>query len=141
IEDVLPGFMDELRFAEVATPPTFERYSLNRHGAIHSWEQTIKQTESKRPPQVTPIEQFYLCSQWTNIGGGFLRAFVCGISTAKMLLAASGRTDAVPDFRSVPVPPIDGAPQMGPPGGRVAQLVFGARMMLRMGTHRVREKL
>ena len=54
---------------------------------------------------MTPIEQFYLCSQWTNIGGGFLRAFVCGISTAKLLLARSGRSDAIPDFRSVPVPP------------------------------------
>jgi phytoene dehydrogenase-like protein len=105
IEDALPGFSDGLRFAEVATPPTFERYSLNRHGAIHSWEQTVQQTESKRPAQVTPIDGLYLCSQWTNIGGGFLRAFVCGISTAKLLLARSGRDDAIPDFRSVPVPP------------------------------------
>lgn len=108
IEDVLPGFRGELRFAEVATPPTFERYSLNRHGAIHSWAQTVQQTESKRPPQVTPIDGLYLCSQWTNIGGGFLRAFVCGVSTAKLLLARSGRPDAVPDFRSVPVPPLGG---------------------------------
>jgi len=105
IENALPGFSDELRFVEVATPPTFERYSLNSNGAIHSWEQTLAQTESKRPPQMTPIDGLFLCSQWTNIGGGFLRAFVCGISTAKMLLARRGKQDAVPDFRSVPVPP------------------------------------
>jgi len=105
IENALPGFSDELRFVEVATPPTFERYSLNSNGAIHSWEQTLAQTESKRPPQLTPIDGLFLCSQWTNIGGGFLRAFVCGISTAKMLLARRGQQDAVPDFRSVPVPP------------------------------------
>jgi prolycopene isomerase len=105
IEEALPGVGDKLRFVEVATPPTFERFSLNRRGAIHSWEQTVRQTESKRPPQSTPIEGLYLCSQWTNIGGGFLRAFVCGVSTAKMLLARDGDKDAIPDFRSVPVPP------------------------------------
>ena len=119
IEEALPGFSDGLRFAEVAMPPTFERFSLNRRGAIHSWEQTVRQTEAKRPAQVTPIEGLYLCSQWTNIGGGFLRAFVCGISTAKMLLARGGRANAIPDFRSVPVPPADAGPPARPhsPGG------------------------
>ena len=141
IEDALPGFSSELRFAEVATPTTFQRFSLNINGAIHSWEQTVRQTEARRPAQVTPIDGLYLCSQWTNIGGGFLRAFVCGISTAKMLLAAQGRGESVPDFRSVPVPPLDGAPPAGPPDGRLAQLLFGARMTLGLGMRRLREKL
>jgi phytoene dehydrogenase-like protein len=141
IEDALPGFSSELRFAEVATPTTFQRFSLNINGAIHSWEQTVRQTEARRPAQVTPIDGLYLCSQWTNIGGGFLRAFVCGISTAKMLLTAQGRGESVPDFRSVPVPPLDGAPPAGPPDGRLAQLLFGARMTLGLGMRRLREKL
>jgi phytoene dehydrogenase-like protein len=104
VEAVLPGFTDELTFVESATPLTVERFSLNRHGAIHSWEQTPAQTESKRPTPQTPIDHLLLCSQWTSIGGSFLRSFFAGIMTAQILLSRTGSPDALPDFRAVPQP-------------------------------------
>lgn len=102
LDAVLPGFTDELTFVESATPLTVERFSLNRLGAIHSWEQTPAHTESKRPAPQTPVDHLLLCSQWTSIGGSFLRAFFTGIITAQIVLTRSGAPDALPDFRAVP---------------------------------------
>jgi hypothetical protein len=45
-----------------------------------------------------------LCSQWTSIGGSFLRSFFAGIMTAQILLSRTGSPDALPDFRAVPQP-------------------------------------
>jgi phytoene dehydrogenase-like protein len=100
LDVVFPGFTDGLTFVESATPLTIERFSRNVRGAIHSWEQTIKQTEGKRPLPMTPVEGLYLCSQWTSIGGSFLRAFVSGTMVAQLVLEAAGLHDAVPDLRS-----------------------------------------
>ncbi|MEX0658273.1 MAG: NAD(P)/FAD-dependent oxidoreductase [Egibacteraceae bacterium] len=102
LDTILPGFTDDLTFVESATPLTVERFSLNRGGAIHSWEQTPAHTESKRPTPVTPVDHLLLCSQWTSIGGSFLRSFFAGIMTAQILLDQSGAPDALPDFRAVP---------------------------------------
>jgi len=102
IDAVLPGFSDELTFVESATPLTVERFSLNRRGAIHSWEQTPAHTESKRPTPQTPVDNLLLCNQWTSIGGSFLRSFFAGIMTAQIVLDRSGAPDQLPDFRAVP---------------------------------------
>jgi prolycopene isomerase len=104
LDTLLPGFTAELTFVESATPLTVERFSLNRHGAIHSWEQTPANAESKRPTPQTPVGNLLLCSQWTSIGGSFLRSFFAGIMTARILLDRSGAPDALPDFRAVPQP-------------------------------------
>jgi prolycopene isomerase len=102
VDEVLPGFAQGLTYVESATPLTMESYSRNVMGAIHSFEQTPAQIETKRPAQVTPIPGLLLSSQWTSTGGSALRSFVAGIAAASLVLDALGMPDDIPDFRSVP---------------------------------------
>ena len=98
----MPGFKDGLTYVESATPLTMAGYSRNVAGAIHSFEQTPDQVETKRPPQVTPIKGLLMSSQWTSTGGSALRSFVAGIAAARLVLNEIGSSDGIPDFRSVP---------------------------------------
>ena len=102
VDSVLPGFKDGLTYVESATPLTMAGYSRNVAGAIHSFEQTPDQVETKRPPQVTPIKGLLMSSQWTSTGGSALRSFVAGIAAARLVLNEIGSSDGIPDFRSVP---------------------------------------
>lgn len=91
IEALFPGIRDQLTFAEVATPPTFERYTLNSRGAIYGWEFTPQQSGSKRMPHQTPIPGLYLAGHWTQPGAASIRVFVSGIHTAQIVLAEAGK--------------------------------------------------
>jgi prolycopene isomerase len=102
VDEALPGFKEGLTYVESATPLTMQAYSRNVGGAIHSFEQTPDQIETKRPPQVTPVPGLIMSSQWTSTGGSALRSFVAGIAAAKIVLHQLGRPDELPDFRSVP---------------------------------------
>ena len=90
LETLFPGIRDQLTFVEVATPPTFERYTLNTRGAIYGWEFTPLQSGSKRMPHHTPVAGLYLAGHWTLPGASSLRVFVSGIHAAQIVLADAG---------------------------------------------------
>jgi len=102
VDAALPGFKEGLTYVESATPLTMQAYSRNVGGAIHSFEQTPDQIETKRPPQQTPVPGLLMSSQWTSTGGSALRSFVAGIAASKLVLGGLGMADELPDFRSVP---------------------------------------
>lgn len=88
---MFPGIRDHLTFTEVATPPTFERYTLNSRGAIYGWEFTPLQSGSKRMPHHTPVAGLFLAGHWTLPGASSLRVFVSGVHAAQIVLAESGK--------------------------------------------------
>ncbi len=98
IESLFAGFRDNLTFAELATPLTFERYSGNRAGACYGWEQTARQTGSGRLGHVTPVGGLLLTGHWTQEGSGFLRQLVGADSTVGHVLSEAGE-EPLPSFR------------------------------------------
>jgi prolycopene isomerase len=99
-EELYPGFRQQLKFQESATPVTLERFSLNHRGALFGWENTPDQAGSKRPNQVAPIDGLFLAGHWTGPGGGFVRALLTGVQAAQFVLKRAGSNAEIPRFMS-----------------------------------------
>lgn len=93
VEAVLPGFREQTTFLDTATPETFERYTLNRHGAIYGWAATPNQSTGKRLKQRTPIEGLFLSGHWTEPGAGSFRAIFSGVIAATQIAGLAGLDD------------------------------------------------
>jgi prolycopene isomerase len=89
-EKVFPGLRESIKFREVATPVSMERFCLNHRGAAYAWENIPSQTGGKRSPHVTPVEGLFLSGHWTQPGSGSLRALVSGVHCAQLVLGARG---------------------------------------------------
>jgi all-trans-retinol 13,14-reductase len=70
-ETLLPGLRKAIEVREVATPLTNVRYTSNTRGAIYGWDQTLDNSEPRRLPHKTPIQNLYLAGAWTRPGGGY----------------------------------------------------------------------
>jgi phytoene dehydrogenase-like protein len=70
-ETLLPGLRKAIEVREVATPLTNVRYTRNYRGAIYGWDQTLDNSEPRRLPHKTPIQNLYLAGAWTRPGGGY----------------------------------------------------------------------
>jgi phytoene dehydrogenase-like protein len=68
---LLPGLADAIEVKEVGTPLTNVRYTGNYRGAIYGWDQTLDNSNPRRMPHATPIENLFLSSAWTKPGGGY----------------------------------------------------------------------
>lgn len=93
IEEVLPGFREQMTFVESATPEAFERYTLNSRGAIYGWAATPNQSTGKRLKQRTPIEGLFLSGHWTEPGAGSFRAIFSGVTAATQIAGLAGLED------------------------------------------------
>jgi phytoene desaturase len=93
IEEVLPGFAKQTTFVESATPEAFERYTLNRRGAIYGWAATPNQSTGKRLKQRTLIDGLYLSGHWTEPGAGSFRAIFSGVTAATQIAGLAGLDD------------------------------------------------
>jgi prolycopene isomerase len=86
VETRFPGLRARLKFAEVGTPRTMERYTRNSGGAIYGWELSPRQIGPARPPQKTPIEGLFLAGHWTQPGGGIYGVVNSGVLAARAIL-------------------------------------------------------
>lgn len=82
VEERVPGFGRQLRFAEGGTPRTMERYTRNTAGAIYGWELTPAQVGPGRLAATMPIEGLHLAGHWTRPGGGIYGVVLSGIDAA-----------------------------------------------------------
>jgi len=82
----LPGLARELRFAESATPRTFERYTRNQGGALYGFDVTPSQLGPGRLDNETPLPGLLLAGHWTRPGGGVLGVVRSGLRTARIAL-------------------------------------------------------
>jgi phytoene desaturase len=82
----LPGLEQSLRFQEIGTPRTMERYTRNTDGAIYGWEVSPSQVGPGRLEMRTPIERLYLVGHWTHPGGGINGVVWSGVQAARTVL-------------------------------------------------------
>jgi phytoene desaturase len=83
-EKVIPDLSQHIVISEVATPMTYERYTLSSEGAWYDVAATPDQACENRLQVETPIEGLYLtgASTW---GGGTQPAILSGFMTANVL--------------------------------------------------------
>jgi prolycopene isomerase len=91
-DESFPGLRDRLRFAEGATPRTFERYTRNTAGAMYGWNPSPEQTGPLRLSPTTPIPGLHLAGHWTQPGPGAYGAIASGQQTAQSILGLRGRS-------------------------------------------------
>lgn len=85
-EQYLPGLSNYIEVMEVATPLTFERYSLSPEGSIYGFAQTILQSGINRLPLNTKVKGLFLTGAWTKPGHGVHGCFISGIDAADLVL-------------------------------------------------------
>lgn len=85
LEPFFPGLRNRIEHYSVAIPPTFLKYTSNRHGAMYGWASLPTQVGRHQFPATTPLEGLYLVGHWTGLPSGN-----SGIPT----VVTSGRTVA-----------------------------------------------
>lgn len=81
LEQRYPGISNKIEVIDVATPLTFERYTGNWQGSFEGWLITPGNSSVfvKRMSQQLPgLNDFYMCGQWTEPGGGLPTGIMAG---------------------------------------------------------------
>lgn len=86
MERRFPGFRDSLKYAELATPRTIERYANKNGGAVAGPKQMIGQHMFNRMHTKTKWKNLYACGESTVMGTGTSAVTVSGISAANAIL-------------------------------------------------------
>ena len=91
LEKRFPGFRTALRYAEVATPRTIERYTLKNGGAVAGPKQMLGQHMLKRLHTRTQWENLFCCGESTVMGTGTPTVTTEGLSAANAVLKKVGK--------------------------------------------------
>jgi len=86
LEKYIPGFRKHIKFMEIGTPSTVERYTLKNWGNVGGPKQMIGQEMMKRLKARSDWKNLYLCGDSTVMGLGVLPATVSGVGAANMVL-------------------------------------------------------
>jgi len=90
VETRFPGFRKHIRFLEIGTPSTLERYTLKNHGNVGGPKQRIGQEMMKRLRARSDWRNLYLAGDSTVMGLGVLPATVSGVGAANTVLHDMG---------------------------------------------------
>lgn len=90
LEKRFPGFSSAVRYAEIATPKTIERYTLKNGGAVAGPKQMLGQHMFKRLHTRSEWENLYCCGESTVMGTGTPTVTTSGLSAANALLKKLG---------------------------------------------------
>ena len=82
-EGIIPRLSEHIVYKDIATPLTFERYTLNSEGAYHGW---FPAPGAKLRSQKTPIKNLYQAGHWTFPGPSIFAVALSGRSAAKLVL-------------------------------------------------------
>jgi prolycopene isomerase len=86
LEKRFPGFTDGVRYAEVATPRTIERYTLKNGGAVAGPKQMLGQHILHRLHTRSEWDNLFCCGESTVMGTGTPTVTTSGISAANAVL-------------------------------------------------------
>lgn len=78
LSDIYPGIESDIEVTDVATPPTYVRYTGNWKGATMSWLPTTSNFGKSLPKVLPGLKSFYMAGQWLVPGGGVPNAFKTG---------------------------------------------------------------
>ncbi len=85
-ETIFPGLQSYIKFVDIATPLTIEKYTGNFKGAIYGWANVVDQCGSGRVFSKNPFKNLYLVGAWTYPGGGLSGVMFCGWQVARNIL-------------------------------------------------------
>ena len=91
LEKRFPGFSQAVRYAEVATPKTIERYNMKNGGAVAGPKQMLGQHMFKRLHTRTEWDNLFCCGESTVMGTGTPTVTTSGLSAANALLKKLGK--------------------------------------------------
>lgn len=97
LERRFPGFEKGIRYAEVATPHTIERYCLKNGGAVAGPKQMLGQHMLRRLHTRTQWDTLYCCGESTVMGTGTPTVTVSGLSAANAILKKLGLNQYIYD--------------------------------------------
>ncbi|HSN93943.1 MAG TPA: NAD(P)/FAD-dependent oxidoreductase [Anaerolineaceae bacterium] len=102
LEKRFPGFGKAVRYAEIATPHTIERYTLKNGGAVAGPKQMLGQHMFKRQHIRTDWDNLFCCGESTVMGTGTPTVTTSGLSAANALLKKLGKQPFVfqPDMQN-----------------------------------------
>jgi all-trans-retinol 13,14-reductase len=82
-EALIPQLSKHIVCKDIATPLTFERYTLNSEGASHGW---FPAPGAKMRSQKTPFKNLYQAGHWTFPGSSIFAVVLSGRNAAKLVL-------------------------------------------------------
>ena len=91
LEKRFPGFAQAVRYAEVATPRTIERYTMKNGGAVAGPKQMLGQHLFRRLHTRTEWDNLFSCGESTVMGTGTPTVTTSGLSAANALLKKLGK--------------------------------------------------
>lgn len=91
LEKRFPGYRQALRYSELASPRTIERYTLKNGGAVAGPKQMLGQHMFKRLKTRTEWDNLFLCGESTVMGTGTPTVTTEGLSAANTLLKKLGK--------------------------------------------------
>lgn len=90
LEKRFPGFAEGVRYAEVATPRTLERYLMKDGGAVAGPKQMLGQHMFHRLHTRSEWDNLYCCGESTVMGTGTPTVTTTGLSAANAVLKKLG---------------------------------------------------
>lgn len=90
LEKRFPGFTEAVRFSEVATPRSIERYTMKKGGAVAGPKQMLGQHMFHRLHTKSEWESLYYCGESTVMGTGTPTVTISGLSAANAILKKRG---------------------------------------------------
>jgi phytoene dehydrogenase-like protein len=88
LEQRFPGISKQVEMIDVATPMTFERYTGNWKGSFEGWLITPENSNVMMKPmsqKLPGLNNFYMCGQWVEPGGGLPTGIMSGRRLVKTL--------------------------------------------------------
>lgn len=90
LEKRFPGIKDAVRYSEVATPRTIERFNMKNGGAVAGPKQMLGQHMFKRLKTRTEWDNLFCCGESTVMGTGTPTVTTSGLTAANVLLKKLG---------------------------------------------------
>lgn len=85
-----PNFRKSLKFWEIGSPTTIERYTLKLRGAVAGPQQMLGQDLMRRPHAATRWNNLFMCGESTTMGTGTPAVVVSALSAADVILRREG---------------------------------------------------
>lgn len=86
-----PGIEEHIKYSELATPLTIERYTMKMNGAAAGPKQMLGQHMLKRQSIKTAWKGLYCCGESTTMGTGTPTVTISGIAAANAVLKKMGK--------------------------------------------------
>jgi len=90
LERRFPGISKSVRYAEISTPRTIERYTMKNGGAVAGPKQMLGQHMFRRLHTKTEWDTLYCCGESTVMGTGTPTVTTSGLSAANAILKKRG---------------------------------------------------